>query len=451
MSGKDSAKYKKIVLAYSGGLDTSIIIPWLQENYGGAEIVGVCVSVGQEEDWEAMKKKAKASGASKLYIVDAREEFAKDFLFPMIRSGAIYEGKYLLGTSIARPLQAKHQVAVALAEGADAVAHGCTGKGNDQVRFELTYRALAPQLGIIAPWRVWDIRSREQAIDYAIAHKVPLGNITKKNIYSRDANIWHTSHEGGILENPWNRPEEDMFLRTVSPKNAPDKETEITIEFEKGYPIGVNEKKLKPIQLLELLNKLGAENGVGRSDIVETRTVGMKSRGVYETPAGTILHTAINELEMLTLDADTLNTKRFLAVEYAKIIYAGKWYTQHKDSIEAYLEAASRFTTGSVRIVLYKGGVHIVGRKSPYSLYNEDLASFSASTYDHGDATGFIKLYGLPVGVAAKVRGTGEEVLGDIKPIKSPKTEKPAKVLKEDKATTKDSKKSGSKIKASKK
>jgi len=396
--------YKKIVLAYSGGLDTSIIIPWLKENYGGAEIIGVCVSVGQEEDWEAMEAKAKASGASKLYIVDAREEFARDYLFPMIRSGALYEGKYLLGTSIARPLQAKHQVEVALKEGADAVAHGCTGKGNDQVRFELTYRALAPHLDVIAPWRVWDIRSREQAIDYAKAHGVPLGNITKKNIYSRDENMWHTSHEGGILENPWNTPEESMFLRSVSPKAAPDVETEITVGFNKGFPVSLNGKAMKPVKLIQKLNELGAANGIGRSDIVETRTVGMKSRGVYETPAGTILHAAHAELEMLTLDAETLQTKRTLAMEYAKIVYTGKWFTLHKESIEAYMENASRYTSGEVKLVLYKGGIHITGRQSPFSLYNEDLASFSASSYDHADASGFIKLFGLSVGVSAKVR-----------------------------------------------
>ena len=401
---KDKADIKKIVLAYSGGLDTSIIIPWLKENYGGAEIVGCCVNVGQDEDWEAMKKKAAASGASKLYIIDAREEFARDYLYPMIRSGAVYEGKYLLGTSIARPLQAKHQVEVALKEGADAVAHGCTGKGNDQVRFELTYRALAPHLEIIAPWRVWNIRSREQAIEYAQAHNVPLGNISKKNIYSRDENIWHTSHEGGILENPWNRPEEPMFLRSVAPKDAPDAETEISVEFEAGVPVGVNGRKLAPVELLQLLNKLGAANGIGRADIVETRTVGMKSRGVYETPAGTILMAAIKELEMLTLDADILQTKRTLSMEYAKAIYTGKWFTPHREALEAYMVASSAYTTGAVRMILYKGGLHVVGRTSPFSLYLEDLASFGESTYDHGDATGFLNLYGLSTGVQAMVR-----------------------------------------------
>ncbi len=397
-------KVKKIVLAYSGGLDTSIIIPWLKENYPGSEIIGVCVDVGQVEDWDAMHKKAEASGASKLYVVDARKEFVEDYLFPLIRSGAVYEGKYLLGTSIARPLQAKHQVEVALKEKADAVAHGCTGKGNDQIRFELTYKALAPHLKVIAPWRVWDINSREQAIEYAKAHNVPLGNITKKNIYSRDANVWHTSHEGGPLENPWNRPEEDMFQRTKSPQKAPDQELELTVEFEKGFPVGINGKKLDPIELIEQLNKFGADNGIGRSDIVESRVVGMKSRGVYETPAGTILHTAISELEMVTLDAETLQTKRTLAIEYAKTIYSGKWFGQHFKSLDAYMQVASQYTSGSVRLVLYKGNVIVVGRSSPYSLYIEDLASFSESSYDQSDATGFINLYGLPTGVQALVQ-----------------------------------------------
>jgi len=403
-SNDKASDIKKIALAYSGGLDTSIIIPWLKEQYNNAEVIGVCVDVGQDEDWEAMKKKAAASGASKLHIINAREEFAKDFLFPMIRSGCLYEGKYLLGTSIARPLQAKHQVLVALQEGCDAVAHGCTGKGNDQIRFELTYRALAPQLKIIAPWRVWNIRSREQAIDYAQQHNIPLGNITKKNIYSRDANIWHTSHEGGILEDPWNRPLEDMFQRSVSPKAAPDQELEITIGFEQGKPCSINGKAMPAMELLAYLNKVGGENGIGRADIVESRVVGMKSRGVYETPAGTILNTAIHELEMLTLDSETLQTKQTLALEYAKAIYSGKWYTQHRETLEAYMEAATRYTTGEVRVILYKGNVLIAGRSSPHSLYLEDLASFSESAYDHKDASGFIKLYGLPTEVQALVR-----------------------------------------------
>ncbi len=395
---------KKIVLAYSGGLDTSIIIPWLKENYPGAGVVAVCVDVGQKDDFAAMKEKAKASGAAKFILVDAKEEFATDYIFPMLRAGAVYEGKYLLGTSIARPLQAKHQALIALKEKADAVAHGCTGKGNDQVRFELTYRAIAPGLTVIAPWRVWKIRSREEAIEYAEKHGIPLGNISKKNIYSRDENMWHLSHEGAELEDPWNRPEERMFKLSVSPKQAPDKETEIVIDFEKSTPVALNGKKTKPVDLIAALNKLGGENGIGRSDVVETRTVGMKAHGVYETPAGTILYAALRELEMLCLDADTLHLKSQLAVNYAELVYRGKWFTPAREALEAFMQKTSEFTTGSVRLALYKGNILVAGRKSPYALYSEDLASFGASSYDHGDATGFIKLFGLPVEVAALAR-----------------------------------------------
>jgi argininosuccinate synthase len=399
---------KKICLAYSGGLDTSIIIPWLKEQYQGAEIVGICTNVGQDEDWDNMEEKALRSGASKLIIRDIREEFARDYLFPMLRAGAIYEGKYLLGTSIARPLQAKHQVDVAIQEGADALAHGCTGKGNDQVRFELTYKALAPHLHVIAPWRVWDIRSREDAIEYAQKNNIPIGNISKKNIYSRDWNIWHMSHEGGDLESPWNRPQDEMFQLSRSPKEAPDRETEITLDFEKGIPVGIDGKKLPPLEILETLNKLGGENGIGRADLVETRLVGMKSRGVYETPGGTILHRALRELEMMTMDFDTLGMKNQLALKYADLVYAGKWFTHFRESMDAYMQTASRYVTGSVRVVLYKGNIVIAGRKSPYSLYIEDLASFGESSYDHGDATGFINLYGLATGVQAIVHKNPE-------------------------------------------
>ncbi|TVQ29178.1 MAG: argininosuccinate synthase [Spirochaetaceae bacterium] len=395
---------KKIVLAYSGGLDTSIIIPWLKEHYGGAEVVGVCTNVGQDEDFKDMEQRALASGASKLYIRDVREEFVTDFLFPMLRAGAIYEGKYLLGTSIARPLQAKHQVEVALAEGADAVAHGCTGKGNDQVRFELTYKALAPQLKVIAPWRLWDIRSREQAIEYAKSNNIPLRDISKKNIYSRDWNIWHMSHEGGELENTWATPNPEMYRLTKSPQEAPDREVEVVIDFEKGIPVAVDGTRMKPLELLSALNRLGAENGVGRTDLVETRLVGMKSRGVYETPGGTILFKALRELEMITLDFDTLSMKNQLALRYADMVYAGKWFTHFRRSMDAYMEHASRYVTGSVRMTLYKGNAIVTGRQSKYSLYLEDLASFGESTYDHADATGFINLYGLATGVAAIVQ-----------------------------------------------
>jgi argininosuccinate synthase len=405
---------RKIVLAYSGGLDTSIIIPWLKENYPGAEVVAVCTNVGQGDDLSGLEKKALGSGASKLYLLDVREEFVKDFLFPILRAGAIYEDKYLLGTSIARPLQAKHQVEVALQEKADAVAHGCTGKGNDQVRFELAYKALAPHLKVIAPWRLWNIRSREEAIDYAKAHNVDLGKITKQKIYSRDGNLWHLSHEGGELEDPWNRPSEDMFQLTRSPQDAPDRETELTVDFEKGFPVGLNGKKLSPLAIVEEVNRLGAENGIGRADLVETRQVGMKSRGVYETPGGTILFTAHRELEMMTLDADALHFKRQVALRYSELVYGGKWFTPLREALEAFMAKISEYTTGSVRLVLYKGNLIVAGRRSPYSLYLQDLASFGASSYDHRDATGFINLYGLATGVAAIVRRGVKKETGQV-------------------------------------
>ncbi len=408
------ADVKKIVLAYSGGLDTSIIIPWLKEHYLGAEVVCVCTNVGQDENWEAMEAKATASGASKLYIRDVREEFVRDFLFPMLRAGAIYEGKYLLGTSIARPLQAKHQVDVAIKENADAVAHGCTGKGNDQVRFELTYKALGPHLKVIAPWRLWDIRSREQAIAYAREHNIPLGNISEKNIYSRDWNLWHMSHEGGELEDTWIRPLEQMHLLTKSPQEAPDRETEIVVDFERGIPVGLDGERLPGLELIARLNQLGGENGIGRADVVETRLVGMKSRGVYETPGGTILFRALRELEMITMDFDTLSLKNSMALKYADIVYAGKWFTHFREAMDAYMAKASEYTTGSVRVVLYKGNIIIAGRKSKYSLYIKDLASFGESAYDHHDATGFINLYGLATGVQAIVH---KERPGDEGPV----------------------------------
>jgi argininosuccinate synthase len=404
-AGTVKRNIRKIVLAYSGGLDTSIIIPWLKEHYAGAEVVAVCTDVGQNEDLSGLEAKAKSSGASKLYLLDLKEEFARDYLGPMLRSGALYEGKYLLGTSIARPLQAKAQVEIALKEGADAVAHGCTGKGNDQVRFELAYKALAPQLVVIAPWRLWNIRSREEAIDYAKSHGIDLGAISKKNIYSRDQNAWHMSHEGGDLEDPWNRPLERLFQLTKSLKDAPDRETEVTLEFEKGMVVAVNGKKASPLEILTTLNAVGGENGIGRADVVENRRVGMKSRGVYETPGGTILHTALRELEMLTLDSDCLHFKQGIAQTYAELVYGGKWFTPLRESLEAFMEKISLHTTGTVKMALYKGNIIIAGRTSPYSLYLKDLASFGASSYDHADATGFINLYGLPAMVAALVHG----------------------------------------------
>jgi argininosuccinate synthase len=409
---------KKIVLAYSGGLDTSIIIPWLKENYEGAEIVAVCTNVGQDEAWDNMEKKALDSGASKLYIRDIKDEFAEDYLFAILRAGAVYEGKYLLGTSIARPLQAKHQVDVALKENADAVSHGCTGKGNDQIRFELTYKALAPHLKVIAPWRIWNINSREAAIDYAEKHNIPLGDISKKNIYSRDWNIWHMSHEGGDLEDPWNRPREEMFLLSKSPKDAPDKETEVVIDFEKGKPVSVNGKKMKPYEMLEYLNKIGGENGIGRSDVVENRVVGMKSRGIYENPAAAILYDALRELEMITLDKDTMQYKRTMAMKYADLVYSGKWFTPLRESMEAFMEKICGYVTGTVKLVLYKGNIIVGGRKSPYSLYMEELASFGETSYDHKDASGFINLYGLSTGVNAIVHKKITENSGQAPAIK---------------------------------
>ncbi len=401
---KPLGKPRKICLAYSGGLDTSIIMPWLKENFDNPEIIAVCVNVGQQEDWEAVQRKAYASGASKYFLVDCREEFVSEYLFPMVRAGAVYEGKYLLGTSIARPLQAKKQVEIALAEGCDTLAHGCTGKGNDQVRFELTYKALAPHLKVIAPWRLWNIHSREQAIAYAEKHRLNIGPISRQNIYSRDWNIWHMSHEGGRLEDPWNAPEEGMHRLTTSPQNAPDKEVEITIDFEKGIPVGLNGERMAALPLLIELNKLGATNGIGRIDIVETRMVGMKSRGVYETPGGTILHNALRDMEMFTINYDALSLKNKLAQYYSDLVYAGKWFTTARVGLEAYMNSVTTYTTGSVRLSLYKGNASVVGRKSPYALYLEELASFGDTSYDHADAEGFINLYGLSTGVTAMVQ-----------------------------------------------
>ncbi len=403
---------KKIALAYSGGLDTSIIIPWLKENYNNAEIIAICTNVGQGENWEEMEQKALNAGASKFYQADLQDELTAGFIYPMVRAGAIYEGHYLLGTSIARPLQAKYQVDIALEEGCDALCHGCTGKGNDQVRFELTYKALAPHLKVIAPWRIWDIQSREDAIEYAKIHGIDLGGISKKNIYSRDWNIWHMSHEGGILENPWTRPNEDMYKLTRSPKESPDEETELVIDFEKGIPTGLNGIKMNAYPLLEKLNKIAGENGVGRIDIVETRLVGMKSRGVYETPGGSIIHKALRDLEMFTIDNDALHLKQKMAFDYADLVYAGKWYTTARYALEERMIKLTEYTTGSVKLCIYKGNVFVTGRKSPYALYIENLASFGESDYNQKDAEGFINLYGLSTGVTAMVHKNLEDGSG---------------------------------------
>ena len=395
---------KRICLAYSGGLDTSIIIPWLKEHYDNPQIVAVCTNVGQKEDWDSIERKAHASGASQYHLIDCRKEFVLDYLYPMARAGAIYEGRYLLGTSIARPLQAGKQVEIALAEGCDALAHGCTGKGNDQVRFELTYKALAPHLKVIAPWRIWDIHSREDAIAYARKKNLDLGAVSEENIYSRDWNIWHMSHEGGALEDPWNAPDESMFQLTTSPRNAPDRAEEVSIDIEKGIPIGLDGKKMEPVAILEQLNTLGCRHGIGRVDIVETRMVGMKSRGVYETPGGTILYSALRDLERFTINYDALSLKHKLSQYYADLVYAGKWFTTARNGLEAFMESVSAWTSGSVRLSLYKGNAAVVGRQSPYALYLEELASFSRTSYNHADAEGFINLYGLSTGVTAMVQ-----------------------------------------------
>lgn len=399
--------YRKVVLAYSGGLDTSIIIPWLKENYG-CEVIAMAADVGQEEELDGLEEKAIATGASKLYIEDLREEFVADFVFPTLMAGAVYEKKYLLGTSFARPLIARRQVEIARREGADGVCHGATGKGNDQVRFELTYKAFAPDLGIIAPWREWDLKSREDCIEYAAARNIPLAQ-TKKKIYSRDRNIWHISHEGGVLEYPWNEPPEDVYVLTVSPEKAPDTPEYVEIDFDAGRPVSVNGENLGPVALLHKLNEIAARNGVGRTDIVENRLVGMKSRGVYETPGGTVLYEGHNALEFLTLDRDTLHYKETLAVKYAELVYYGKWYNPLREALDAFVASTQRTATGTVRIKLYKGSCTAVGIKSPYSLYREDIATFSEDeVYNQADAAGFINLFGLPETISAKFRNTGE-------------------------------------------
>jgi len=395
---------KKIALAYSGGLDTSIIIPWLKENFNNPEIVAVCVDVGQGEETENLEERAIKSGAKKFYLVDKKKEFVEDYIFPMAMCGALYENKYMLGTSIARPLQAKAQVEIALKEKCDALAHGCTGKGNDQVRFELTYKALAPHLKVIAPWRLWDIKSREDAIAYAKKKNIDLGQISEKKIYSRDRNIWHISHEGGELEDLSNRPNEEMFVLSRSPKDAPDKETEITIDFEKGIPVALNNKKMDGVSLLLELNRIGGENGIGRADIVENRLVGMKSHGVYETPGGTILYAALQELRMLTLEKDSLKMINNISPLYAEMIYNGKYFTHLRKSLEIFIRELMKYCTGSIKLVLYKGNIIVAGRKSEYSLYDADIASFTTGeNYSHKDSQGFINLFGLQVGIEAKV------------------------------------------------
>jgi argininosuccinate synthase len=405
---------KKAVLAYSGGLDTSVIVPWLKNNYG-CDVICVTANLGQEEELEGLEEKALASGASKAYIEDLREEFITDYIYPTLMAGAIYERKYLLGTSFARPIIARRQVEIAEMEGADAVAHGCTGKGNDQVRFELTYQALNPRLKVIAPWREWDIRSREDALDYAIEHNIPV-SATEKSIYSRDRNIWHLSHEGGMLEDPWQEPEEAMYQLSVAPEKAPDEPEYVTIDFVQGVPKRVNGVAMGPISLLETLNEMGGRHGVGRVDIVENRLVGMKSHGVYETPGGTILVEAHQALDQLCLDKETLHYKQQIALKYADLVYNGQWYTPLREALDAFVRVTQQSMTGQVRCKLYKGNVILVGRRSPYSLYREDFATFGEDdVYNQADAEGFIKLFGLPLKVNAMLdlegarRGVHEE------------------------------------------
>ena len=394
---------KKVALAYSGGLDTSIIIPWLRENYG-CQVVAVCGDVGQGSgELEGIVEKAKKSGAVDVFVEDMREEFVRDYVWPMVRSGAVYEAKYLLGTSIARPLLAKRQVEIALETGCDALSHGATGKGNDQVRFELTYKALAPHLPVIAPWREWSINSREDAIDYAAAHDIPI-DVSKAKIYSRDRNLWHISHEGGELEDPANAPSDAVWMLTSSPKDAPDMPADVAIEFEKGTPVVVNGEKLSPASIVETLNTLGGEHGVGRVDLVENRFVGMKSRGCYETPGGTILMAAHNELESLTLDRATSHYKQKIALDYAELVYNGQWFTPLREALDAFISQTQQRVSGEVVLRLYKGHVDVLSRKSPHSLYSENIASFTmGADYDQKDAAGFINLIGLPIKVSAAV------------------------------------------------
>ncbi len=392
---------KKVVLAYSGGLDTSVIVPWLKENYN-CEVICYCADVGQGEELSSLDSRAKASGASKLVLEDLREEFAKDYIFPMLRSSAVYERKYLLGTSIARPVIAKHQVMVAEQEGADAVAHGCTGKGNDQVRFELAFTALNPRLKVIAPWREWEIKSREDALAYLSAHNIPYPNKNNPSLYSRDRNLWHLSHEGGPLEDANQPPHEDVFLLTVSPEQAPDKAEEVQISFEAGDPVAVNGERLSPAALIEKLNVLGGKHAIGRVDLVENRLVGMKSRGIYETPGGTILSTAHSELEFITLDRDTLHYKDVVAQRYAELVYFGQWFSPLRQAMDAFFAETQKSVTGSVTLKLYKGNLIVAGRTSPYSLYREEFATFGHSVvYDQSDAAGFIRLFALPSKVQA--------------------------------------------------
>ncbi|MDD7445840.1 MAG: argininosuccinate synthase [Clostridiales bacterium] len=403
----DKKNIKKVVLAYSGGLDTSIIIPWLKEHYNNCEVIAVSGNVGQGDELDGLEEKALKTGASKLYVEDLKKEFVEDYIFPTLKAGAKYEGQYLLGTSFARPVIAKRIVEIAKAEGADAIAHGCTGKGNDQVRFELTIKAFAPDMPIIAPWREWDIKSRDEEIDYAEAHHIPL-RINRETNYSKDKNLWHLSHEGLDLEDPANEPQylKPGFLEMgVAPEAAPDKPTYVTIGFEKGVPVSLDGQKMDGVTLIETLNQIGGENGVGIDDLVENRLVGMKSRGVYENPAGAILYRAHQVLETITLDRDTQHYKALVAEKYAELVYFGQWFTPLHAALDAFVETTQQTVTGEVKLKLYKGNIINAGVTSPYTLYSETIASFGDDhhAYDQKDATGFINLFGLPISVHAKM------------------------------------------------
>ncbi|MGN0616717.1 argininosuccinate synthase [Ruminococcus flavefaciens] len=397
---------KKVVLAYSGGLDTSIIIPWLKENYNNCEVIAVSGDVGQGTELDGLEEKAIKTGASKLIIADLKEEFIQDYVYPTVQAGAIYENRYMLGTSFARPIIAKRIAEIALEEGADAICHGCTGKGNDQVRFELAIKAFAPEMAIIAPWREWDIKSRDEEIDYAEAHNIPL-KINRETNYSKDKNIWHLSHEGLDLEDPANEPqyEKKGFLEMgVSPIDAPDKPTYITIHFEKGVPTMLDGKKLNGVEMVSALNKLGGENGIGLADLVENRLVGMKSRGVYETPGGAILYHAHEVLETITLDKETARIKQYLSIKFADIVYNGQWFTPLREALTAFVDKTQERVTGDVKLKLYKGNIINAGVTSPYTLYDEEVATFDEDeVYNQADAAGFINLFGLPIKVRAQL------------------------------------------------
>ena len=402
MKKSNDESIKKIVLAYSGGLDTSVMIPWLKENYNNAEIIAVSGDVGQEDELEGLEEKAKKTGASKCYIVDLKETFVKDYIFPCLKAGAKYEDVYLLGTSFARPALGKAIVDIAVKEGADAICHGCTGKGNDQVRFELAIKAFAPEMKVIAPWRSWELKSREDEIEYAKRHNIPL-KISKETNYSKDKNIWHLSHEGLDLENPENEPEYDKILELgVTPQKAPDKECYISIGFEKGIPVSINKKKMEPVDLILELNKIGGENGIGIVDMVENRLVGMKSRGIYETPGGTILYKAHELIESITLDKDTMHYKQLIAVRFGELVYNGQWFTPLREALSAFADSTSQNVNGEVKLKLYKGNIIPAGITSPTSLYSEQIASFGEDdSFNHNDSAGFISLFGLPIKIRA--------------------------------------------------